>query len=377
LIEEDVMISKLLILCALILIASPSFAVSEPRWFSEAQEEQGAVRFKQNCAVCHGQNAESTTNWKRTDENGKYPPPPLNGTGHAWHHDLKILRKTIRDGGAKLGGIMPAFGQQLSATEIDQVIAYFQSKWPNDTYRKWAERFKVASLRVIGEVIEQKIEMDNSAITELLRRRMGNIQLAQPEKTAIDNIWRVKLKNRYIYLSEDGRYAFTGDVIDLKSGENLTEISGREITVEQIENYSDDELVVYLPKGEIKTTLNVFTDTSCFYCRKLHKELPKLLESGIKVRYLPYARGGENGQGYETMKSVWCAKDRAAAMTDAKNERTSRLPEGNCAAAQIVDAGYITGNQLGVTGTPALFKQNGEKIVGYVPYQKLIPMLIK
>jgi thiol:disulfide interchange protein DsbC len=371
------MINKLMILCYLLLIASPSLAANGPRWFSDTQVKQGAVKFKQNCAVCHGQNAESTANWKQTDENGKYPPPPLDGTGHAWHHDLELLKKTIREGGAKLGGVMPAFGQQLSDNEIDQLIAYFQSKWPNDTYRKWAERFKVVSLPVIGEVIEEKINADTSTITKMLRQRVGDAALGQPEKTAIDNIWRVKLKNRYIYLSEDGRYAFTGDVIDLKSGENLTEISGREITVEQIENYSDDELVVYLPKGEIKTTLNVFTDTSCFYCRKLHKELPKLLESGIKVRYLPYARGGENGQGYETMKSVWCAKDRAEAMTDAKNERTSGLPEGSCAAAQIVDAGFITGNQLGVTGTPALFKQNGEKIVGYVPYQKLILMLIK
>jgi thiol:disulfide interchange protein DsbC len=371
------MINKLLILCSLLLMASPSFAASEPRWFSEAQVEQGAVKFKQNCAVCHGQNAESTASWKQTDENGKYPPPPLNGTAHAWHHDLKLLRNTIREGGAKLGGIMPAFGQRLSATEIDQVIAYFQSKWPNDTYRKWAERFKVVALPVIEEVIEGKIEVDNSAITELLRQRMGNIQLAQPEKTAIDNIWQVKFKNKYIYLTEDGKYAFSGDLIDLKSGENLTQISGRKITVEQIENYHDDDLVVYLPDGEIKATLNVFTDTSCFYCRKLHKELPKLLESGIKVRYLPYPRGGKNGQGYETMKSVWCAKDRATAMTDAKNEKTSHLPEGNCAAAQIIDAGFITGNQLDVTGTPALFKKNGEKIVGYVPYQKLIPMLIK
>jgi thiol:disulfide interchange protein DsbC len=375
------MINKLLVLCSLLLVASTSFAASEPRWFSDAQVKQGAVKFKQNCAVCHGKNGEASANWKQTGADGKHPPPPLDGTGHTWHHDLKLLKKTIREGGAKLGGVMPAFGQQLSDSEIDQVIAYFQSKWPNDTYRKWAERFMVASLPVIEkateEVTDKVITADNSAITKILRQRVGGADLGQPERTAIDNIWQVKLKSDYIYLTEDGRYAFTGDLIDLKSGENLTEISSRSITVEEIGNYSDDDLVIYLPEGEVKATLNIFTDTSCFYCRKLHKELPKLLESGIKVRYLPYARGGKSGQGYETMKSVWCAKDRAAAMTDAKNEKNSKLPDGSCAAAQVVDAGFITGNQLGVTGTPALFKQDGEKIVGYVPYQKLIPMLIK
>lgn len=367
------MIRMSILLGSLMLITGQASAETVEHWYSDQQLASGEKVFKKNCAACHGQNAEATTNWKQTDENGKYPPPPLNGTAHAWHHDLKLLKKTIREGGVRLGGVMPAFKQQLSDNEIDQVIAYFQSKWPNDTYQKWAERFQVAALPVNEEVIEA----DYSAITELLRQRMGNVELDQPEKTAIENIWQVKLKNKYIYLSEDGRYAFTGDLIDLKSGENLTEKVGRKITVGEIENYSDDDLVVYIPEGEIKATLNVFTDTSCPYCRKLHKEVPKLLESGIKVRYLPYARGGRNGPGYETMKSVWCAEDRTAAVNDAMNGKTNGLPEGSCAAAQVVDAGYITGNQVGVTGTPALFKQNGEKIDGYVPYQKLIPMLIK
>jgi hypothetical protein len=111
------------------------------------------------------------------------PPPPLDGTSRAWHHDLKLLKKTIHEGGAKLGFLMPAFGEQLSDNEIDQLIAYFQSKWPNNTYRKWAELFKVVSLPVIEEVIEEKINADNSAITKLLHQRMGNAELEKPEKT--------------------------------------------------------------------------------------------------------------------------------------------------------------------------------------------------
>ena len=63
-------------------------------------------------------------------------------------------------------------------------------------------------------------------------------------------------------------------------------------------------------------------------------------------------------------------------MTDAKNEITDNLPEGNCEAAKIVDQGYVTGNQIGITGTPASFKESGEKITGYVPYQSLIPMVL-
>jgi protein-disulfide isomerase len=45
--------------------------------------------------------------------------------------------------------------------------------------------------------------------------------------------------------------------------------------------------------------------------------------------------------------------------------------------AQHVDDGYLLGNRIGVTGTPALYSSDGGKFNGYVPYQQLIPQLIK
>ena len=120
------------------------------RWYSEKQVTLGQQVFAQNCAACHGANAEATPNWKQTDANGHYPPPPLNGTAHAWHHSLPVLREQINQGGAPVGGVMPAFKGVLSDAEIDQTIAYFQSKWPDDLYQRWAEHFEVEDLPSIS-----------------------------------------------------------------------------------------------------------------------------------------------------------------------------------------------------------------------------------
>jgi protein-disulfide isomerase len=43
----------------------------------------------------------------------------------------------------------------------------------------------------------------------------------------------------------------------------------------------------------------------------------------------------------------------------------------------MIDRGYRAGNQVGIRGTPALIKSNGEKIEGYVPYLELIPQLVQ
>ena len=87
---------KMLTLCiaALMLVTSQVAASPAERWYNDEQVARGAPLFRANCAACHGQNAEATPNWKQTDANGNYPPPPLNGTAHTWHHDLDLLRRS-------------------------------------------------------------------------------------------------------------------------------------------------------------------------------------------------------------------------------------------------------------------------------------------
>ena len=124
---------------SLLCLASFNIAAAE-RWFNQDVVDLGSSLFQQNCAVCHGVNAEGTKDWKKTDANGNYPPPPLNGSAHAWHHSIPQLSRSIKEGGIKLGGVMPAFGDKLSDQEVLAVIAFFQSKWPDEVYKVWHDR---------------------------------------------------------------------------------------------------------------------------------------------------------------------------------------------------------------------------------------------
>ncbi len=113
----------------------------EGRWYTQNQVNHGKVLFQAHCASCHGEAAQGlVADWKKTLADGTYPPPPLNGTAHAWHHPLSLLRRTIRNGGIPLGGVMPPFKEQLSDQEVDAIIAFFQSKWDKPIYEAWMER---------------------------------------------------------------------------------------------------------------------------------------------------------------------------------------------------------------------------------------------
>lgn len=109
------------------------------RWYSKQQVEQGRTLYLTHCATCHGQQAEGTAEWRKTDSNGDYPPPPLNGTAHAWHHSLSVLERSIALGGVPNGGVMPGFAETLSSQDIQATIAFIQTFWSDEIYARWLE----------------------------------------------------------------------------------------------------------------------------------------------------------------------------------------------------------------------------------------------
>jgi mono/diheme cytochrome c family protein len=109
------------------------------RWYTPAQVDAGRESFEKHCAVCHGTDGSATSEWRTVGPEGHYPPPPLNGTAHTWHHPLAALDRTIRNGGVEFGGAMPGFAAILDEDERLSVIAYIQTWWTNEIYASWEE----------------------------------------------------------------------------------------------------------------------------------------------------------------------------------------------------------------------------------------------
>lgn len=134
---------KIILLLAIFLL--PATAGAEAllpgKWYSQSQLELGKKVFSRTCASCHGDQGQGLAeDWRKPLDDGSYPPPPLNGSAHTWHHPMSILIRTINQGGIPLGGKMPAFGDTLSDVEKTAVIAYFQDWWPEEIYQGWIER---------------------------------------------------------------------------------------------------------------------------------------------------------------------------------------------------------------------------------------------
>ncbi len=114
-------------------------AAPQPNPRNFASVMSGAKLYQNNCSTCHGPTGQGDANWRTPGPDGKFRPPPLNGSGHMWHHPLPVLLSTIRDGSIAQGGSMPAWKEKLSETEMVDIIAWLQSKWPKEVLEQWRQ----------------------------------------------------------------------------------------------------------------------------------------------------------------------------------------------------------------------------------------------
>lgn len=141
------MLKSLILMLSLLLIPACSESVpvaindiETGRWYSEAQVAMGALVFQQNCAQCHGEYAQGLAgDWRERLEDGSFPPPPLDGTAHAWHHSRSVLIQVINNGGTEYGGKMPGFAEVLDEEQKLAAIAFFQSYWTDEIYAQWMQ----------------------------------------------------------------------------------------------------------------------------------------------------------------------------------------------------------------------------------------------
>lgn len=347
---------------------------SGTRWYTAEQVERGAKVYAEHCAGCHGAQAAATAEWRKPDADGRYPPPPLNGTAHAWHHPLPVLRRTIQQGGARLGGRMPAFGDRLGTDEADAVIAWFQSLWPSEIYAVWEQRNHEAG-RVRSSHPHPGEKETDSALLAPLRRQLPGAEIGRPTPTAVPGIHQVRVGQDYAYLSKDGRYLFMGDLIDLVSQQNLTARVKARDRLNMLAGVLETDMVIFPATGQERAKITVFTDVTCPHCRRLHGEVPTLQSAGVTVRYLAFPRSGPQGPGARQMRAVWCAEDRMVAMDIAKGIRAGTLGYSNCRAGEAVERGYRLGQAVGVQGTPAIVLADGTLVPGYRPASKLLVVL--
>lgn len=196
----------------------------------------------------------------------------------------------------------------------------------------------------------------------------------QVRETPLPGLFEVHLTNGETFYSDaSGEYFLVGDIYQNADGGliNITEQERNTERAERLAQIAESDKVVF--RGpESRAVVNVFTDPTCPYCRRLHEEVPQLNALGIEVHYLAFPRTGMNAEGGRILQQIWCADSRTEAMSAAKREEDLGS-DHHC--DNPVEEQYHLGMAAGVQGTPAIILPDGRMVPGYVPAERLAEML--
>jgi thiol:disulfide interchange protein DsbC len=178
----------------------------------------------------------------------------------------------------------------------------------------------------------------------------------------VPGIYEYRHGAEIIYVTEDGRFAFTGDLFSMADRVNITEARRKELRQKMLAELPESSMVIFAA-ARPRHTITVFTDVDCVYCRKLHSQIAEYNRLGITVRYLAFPRNGPGTESWTKAQQVWCAPDRQAAMTRAK--LGEKLAVARC--DDPVAREFSLGQAMGIEGTPGILTTAGDLLPGYLP----------
>ena len=218
-------------------------------------------------------------------------------------------------------------------------------------------------------------ESPEATIKAKIQQARPDLVVSSVTASAATGLYEVQLEaGPLLYATADGDFFVLGDLYAISLGGlvNLTEQQRDLARKELLATIDRDEMIIFSPQGETRGAVTVFTDVDCFYCQKLHQEVPALNKAGVEVRYLAYPRAGVGSESYRKIASAWCAEDPQTAMTRLKSRE--EIPDNVCPGNPVADQ-FMLGQQAGVRGTPALVLESGEMVPGYVPADELVKRL--
>ncbi|QIB66861.1 DsbC family protein [Kineobactrum salinum] len=218
-----------------------------------------------------------------------------------------------------------------------------------------------------GEVVDtlrKKLEVPSAGLT------VGTVEASE-----MPGMYAVQFKEGpLVYATADGEYFIVGDLFTVGPAGyvNLAEKRRDTQRTEQLEGLATADMIVFPAQDKRRTHITVFTDVTCFYCQKLHREVPELNKHGVEVRYVAYPRAGLGTEGYRKLATAWCAEDRPTTLTRLKSGEA--VPESVCKDNPIASQ-YELGKNMGVRGTPAIITSSGQMIPGYQSAEELMRTL--
>jgi thiol:disulfide interchange protein DsbC len=231
--------------------------------------------------------------------------------------------------------------------------------------KKYFQALTIALLTAISaSTVHAQSGVEQKVKNELQKQLGERAQISAVRSTPVPGLYEVVIGNDVVYTDATARYLVQGEIIDLKTGTNLTEQRSHDLNrIKWSDLPLNDAIKVVRGKGTRQ--IAVFADPNCGFCKKLEKSFQQLDNVTIYTFLVPML----SADSLTKSQQIWCSSDKVKAWNDWMLNNQAPTGKGDC--GNPLDRNTALARKLGITGTPAMFFTDGSRVNGAVPMDQI------
>lgn len=219
---------------------------------------------------------------------------------------------------------------------------------------------------------------DESSIREGMAKKVPRATIDSITKLPI-GLYEVVIDDEILYTDADFTFLIDGNVIETNGMTSLTDARRQELEAARMKKLAFPfeqlpfDMAFKKVKGNGSRKLAVFSDPDCPYCRRLEQTLASI--DNVTIYTFLYPLVQLHPKAPEISRSIWCSPDRVKAWDDYMLNRVAPKAQGSC--PNPVDKIVAFGEGKRISGTPTLFFEDGTRVPGAIPQDRIEALLVR
>ena len=200
-------------------------------------------------------------------------------------------------------------------------------------------------------------QQDVERIKAELKKRVPEAPVDTVRKVPYAGLYEATIGNEVFYTDADASFLVLGQIVDLKTKENITELRMRQLNKVDFAQLPFDS-AIKIVRGNGSRKVAIFEDPNCGYCKRFERDLAGVNDITVYVFLYPILSEGSVAKS----KQIWCSPDKGKAWMDTMVRDMPVTGEGSC--TNPIDKNLAFGQAKRINGTPTMFFEDGERVPG-------------
>lgn len=227
----------------------------------------------------------------------------------------------------------------------------------------------IKSLVLLALTVFAVSAIAQDAIKKELEKKFPDVKAERITKTTYGNLFEVYAGGEIFYTDEKVTFLLLGALVDAQTRINISEARLQKLNVINF-NELPFENAIKLVRGNGSRRIAIFEDPNCGYCKRFEQDINAT--DNITAYIFPYPILAQDSM--DKSKAIWCSTDRLKAWQDLMLREKAPTAKGTCDTP--IDKVLALGRKMNVTGTPTTFFEDGERISGALPKDKIEAKLV-